>query len=219
MAGRLLRSSPLAVAALLLLAPGDAAASACPDAALQPAPETLPRVEAAMVCLLNEHRVGAGLAPLKVDRRLERSAGFHVRDMIAHRFFDHQLAGHPTLLRRILDTGYFAGVRDGLYTENLGYGPEPAGTAEALVGAWMASDYHRRNILNRHFRDIGLGSGLTGPGPPFHRYRSSAVYATDFGRRLGSTRKRRRACRKRAARRTTGALPRRRYCRRSARRR
>jgi uncharacterized protein YkwD len=205
------------MAALAGVAPAGATAASCPDTELQPAPETLGRVEAAMACLINQERTAARLVPLRVDSRLGRSATFHVRSMIARRFFNHETPGHPTLLRRILGTGYFAGVRDGLFTQNLGYGPDPVGTADSLVEAWMASESHRRNILEPRFRHIGFGSGLVGPGAPFHPSRNSAVYATDFGRRLSSTARRRRLCR-RATRRGSTAPTTRRFCRRTRRR-
>jgi uncharacterized protein YkwD len=193
--------------------PAATASERCADARLQPSPQTLQRVHVAMVCLLNRERSANGLRSLRLDGRLSSSASFHVRDMIASSFFDHELTGHPRLLTRIVRSGYFRGFSDGYYTQNLGYGPEPAGTAVALVDAWMESDWHRRNILDGRFRDVGVGSGLVGPGAPFDRTRPSTVYATDFGRRL---RPRSRFCRKRRASRGNNptALPPRRYCRR-----
>lgn len=162
-----------------------------------------------MVCLINDARTTAHLVPLKVDSRLERSAAFHTYDMIANHKFAHQIPGRPSVLARILKTGYFAGVRDGLYSENIGFGPEPAWTAATLVQAWMDSPGHRANILERDFRDIGVGSAVVAPDPAFWPSRPSAVYTTDFGRRYRPAAPRRRALCK---------PPRgpRRYCRRPA---
>jgi uncharacterized protein YkwD len=171
---------------------GARSAQECADADVEPSAETFPRVEAAMLCLINDERARARLVPLRLDARLARSARFHTRDMISNHRFAHQLPGRPSLLTRILRTGYFAGVRDGLFTENIGYGPQPAWTAAILVWAWMESPTHRANILDRDFRDIGIGSAMVGPDPGFHRTRPSAVYTTDFGRRYMPPRRRRR---------------------------
>jgi uncharacterized protein YkwD len=179
-----------ALAALACLAPAPAAdarahrAQACADADLQPTPETLPQVEAAMVCLINQTRAGAGLVPLTMDPRLNQSAGFHTFDMVASHLFAHQIPGHLSLLSRIRRTGYFDNVRDGLYSENIGYGPKPSWTATALVQAWMQSSYHRANILYPDFRDIGVGALMIGPDPAFYPVGPSTVYTTDFGRRI-----------------------------------
>lgn len=137
-----------------------------------------------MLCLINERRAHSGLPPLRRSGQLDRSAGFHSADMVHHRYFAHHRRGRPRLLTRIMRTGYFDGARDGLYTENIGYGPEPAGTARALVDAWMRSRSHRVNTLNAEFADIGIGSTFVGPDPAFWPDRPSTVYTIDFVSRV-----------------------------------
>jgi uncharacterized protein YkwD len=47
-----------------------------------------------------------------------------------------------------------------------------------MVRAWMDSPGHRTNILNRRFRDIGIGIVVGTPSGP-----GGATYTTDFGTR------------------------------------
>jgi uncharacterized protein YkwD len=179
-----------ALASLACLSPAPAAAApaqraqACADADLQPTAENLPQVAAAMVCLINQQRAGAGLEPLTMDPRLNQSSGFHTFDMVASHVFAHQVPGHLGLLARIRRTGYFDNVRDGLYSENIGFGPKPSWSATVLVQAWMQSSYHRANILFPDFRNIGVGALVIGPDPAFYPAGPSTVYTTDFGRRI-----------------------------------
>ena len=180
----------VAAAALLLAPPGRAAAGECPDADLRPTPSNLERVEAAMVCVLNGERKRAGSQALSRARRLERSAGRHTRDMVEHGYFAHQREGGPTLLQRIKRTGYFDGVRAGLYGENLGYAPPENASATRMTDAFSVSDYHRETMLYGRFRDIGIGTAYIDPNPAFYSDWPAVVFTIDFGRRY----ERRRRC-------------------------
>lgn len=194
--------------------------SPCPDADLQPSPETLPRVEAAMVCLMNDERNQVGLPTFRVEPHLEASAMFHTDDMLAYHYFAHQGPDRPALVTRVRATRYFEGVAWALYSENLGFGPEPAGTAWELVRAWMESDVHRINILYPTLTEVGIGSAMVGPEPAFWPDRPSALYTVDFGHRYGRLPPvRRRVCIRRVTVRTRtrasreeSALKPRRYC-------
>ena len=157
--------------------------SPCPDANLAPGPDTMPRVQAALVCVLNEQRRSAGLASFARVDELDTSSAFQSADMVDSHYFGHEESGHPTLLERVLWTGYFDGAVGGLYSENLAFGPIPQGTAAAIVNAWMQSSDHRANILDSRLDQIGVGTALTGPDPAFYPDRSAAVFTTDFGRR------------------------------------
>lgn len=197
--------------ALFASAQSPAAAANCPDQDIVPATSNLPRVEAAVLCLLNGERRAARLVPLNRAPKLDLSARFHTVSMVRKHFFAHEAPGHPTLLARIRGFGYFAGARDGIYAENVGAGPAYHGTARSMVTSWMGSPNHRANILHAPFRDIGISAIPTGPDPAFFADFPSTVYTTDFG-----TRYVRRRCvwRRTTTTRTGSAAPRRRYCRR-----
>jgi uncharacterized protein YkwD len=209
------------MAVLLVLGPTPAggaggAGQSCPDADLRPTGSNLPRVEKALVCLLNVERRRESRAPVSRDRRLDRSALRHTRDMTERGYFAHQRKGGPTLLARIRLTGYFEGARSAVYSENLGYAPPERATAESMTRAFSLSESHRKTMLYGRFRDIGIGSVLIDPHPAFYADYPAVVFTFDFGRRY----ERRRRCRRVAAAqgedsrgRTT---PPRRWCRRRA---
>jgi uncharacterized protein YkwD len=187
-----------------------AAAADCPDADLVPAADNLPRVDAAVLCLINQQRSSAGLVKLARSFRLDRSALFHSAEMVRFHFLAHEAPGRPTLLARIRGYGYFNGASNGIYAENVGAGPSSNGTARALMDAWMASPGHRANLLYPAFRDVGIAAIPAPPDPAFFADYPSTVYTTDFGRRYVRLR-----CT--PTRRTTStsgsASPRTRYCR------
>lgn len=209
----------LSVAALAVLAgpavsaaQASTAAGVCPDADLVPARDNLPRVEASVFCLINQTRSHAGLAKLTRSPKLDGSSAWHDGEMLQYRFLSETAPGRTTVLERINRFGYFKGVKNGLYAENVGAGASSNGTPQKLMDAWMASPPHRANILYPNFRDIGIGAILAPPDPAFFANFPSTVYTTDFGRRLGKphcvARKRRRSGSS-----SRQATPRRRYCR------
>ena len=173
----------LALAAALLAVAPAAARADCPDADLAATPEAVGAVRAAMVCVINERRADAGLAPLRDSNRLDRGATGHSADMVAYDYLAHEAEGRPSLYRRILATGYFDGAADALYSENIGLAPAARATARVLVDAWMVSPSHRANLLHPVFRDIGVGLAFAGPDPVFYPDDPSVVFTTDFGQR------------------------------------
>jgi uncharacterized protein YkwD len=79
---------------------------------------------------------------------------------------------HGAFARRMLRfdvTGRIAG-------ENLAWGTGSAGTARAIVAAWLASPEHRANLLRPSFRRIGVGDLLG----PFQGYGDARVITADF---------------------------------------
>ena len=109
--------------------------------------------ELAVVRVMNSVRASNGLPPLRVGRALTRAARSHSADMARRGYFDH-----GAFVRRLRSFG----VRASYVGENLASGTQPLG-ATAIVQIWMASPPHRQNLLDRHFRRVGVGEagGLT----------------------------------------------------------
>jgi uncharacterized YkwD family protein len=103
-----------------------------------------------MVDLVNQERVRAGIAPLKVDPRLVALARRKAQDMVDNGYFDHRspTLGSPFDMMRAAGVTY---LRAG---ENLA-GSSSVELAHRLL---MASDGHRRNILDPNYTDIGIGA-------------------------------------------------------------
>ena len=168
---------------LLAFHPHSSSAAARPCAEASAAPEALAlrSLRGSIVCLVNQARERRGLAPLRDNPELRRSATRHSADMVARRYFGHEgpLGGNAT--SRAARSGYLA--RRGTYSigENIGGGVgRRFGSPTAVYRAWMGSASHRANILSRGFRDFGVGvvRGFPGAGGP-----QAVTYTLDFGSR------------------------------------
>jgi uncharacterized protein YkwD len=103
--------------------------------------------------------------------------------MVARGFFSHVSLDGRALGDRVRVTGYLQGRRDWALGEAIGWAQQPLDTADGLVSAWLASPPHRAILLDRSFRDVGIGvtAGLTdGSGG------AGATAVLDFGFRSAS---------------------------------
>jgi uncharacterized protein YkwD len=109
-----------------------------------------PDFEALVVLLMNAERTERGLAPLRVQSKLDAAAGAHSSDMADHNYFSHTGLDGSTVTARIKRQGYSPSTAG----ENIAAG---YGTPEAVVEAWMNSSGHRANILGTSYTDVGAG--------------------------------------------------------------
>ena len=116
---------------------------------------------------MNRVRAQHGLHTLQLDVHLQRAAVAHSREMIATDVFSH-----GAFARRMLRFD----VKSRIAGENLAWGTGDAGTAHAIVAAWLASPEHRANLLRPSFRRIGVGDLLG----PFQGYGGARVVTADF---------------------------------------
>jgi uncharacterized protein YkwD len=172
------------LALVALAAPAAASANErCADADALPGQVSAARLRAATLCLMNAERGARGRERLRLEPALDRAAGSYARQMVRERFFDHTSPGGSTMLSRIRSTRYLQDVVSWSVGENLAWGSGTLATPRATVRAWMHSADHRANLLDPHFRDVGVGIAegapeALGPGEP------GATYVTDFGRRV-----------------------------------
>ena len=178
MTPRRLLLTVLSCLSLLALAPATAAA-ACADANVDPGGVTEARVVAATQCLVNAERARRGLGALTRDDRLDVAARRHARDMVARQYFAHRSPEGRHSSDRIRSAGYLASASAWVVGENLAWGTYDRATPRAIVAAWMASPGHRANILDRRYRQIGVGLA---PGNPVLGDGAGATYATTFGK-------------------------------------
>ena len=142
------------------------------------------QARSATLCLLNRVRARAGLPRLRLDPKLSHAARVHSRDMVRRGYFAHNSLNGRTPFQRMLSTRYVPRNASWWLGENIGWGTSSIADPAALVRMWMKSAPHRANILNRNFREIGIGIAL---GIPVHSARLSrsstagATYTTDFG--------------------------------------
>jgi uncharacterized protein YkwD len=180
---RRLTAATAAAFALALAAPAGASASACADTDLLPAADTLGRVAASTLCLLNEERAAAGLRPVVENAALTRASRDYSQLMVDQRFFAHESPDGTDVVDRVTSAGYLRANEGGwVVGENLAWAQGVLASPRKVVQAWMNSAGHRRNILSADYKEIGLGIvlGTPYPGP------AGATFTTDFGAREGS---------------------------------
>jgi uncharacterized protein YkwD len=135
-----------------------------------------------VLCLLNKKRHNAGLPSLDRNNRLDEAAQRHNERMDGTGCFAHECPGEPTLESRLKGISYLiGGLLSWAFGENVAWGEASAGTPKSIVAAWMASPGHRANILNRSYRDIGIGFSR---GTPNSADADGGIYTTDFGLRV-----------------------------------
>jgi uncharacterized protein YkwD len=140
----------------------------------------------AVQCLLGAERAERMRAPLTVDRRLQRAAQSHARDMVTRGFFAHVSPGGSGILERLRRTGYVGGGAS-VVGEVLARGRGGGSTPAAIRDAWMGSPAHRDVILDGRFANVGVGvaPAMAGTDP------GGVTVAVTFGRRtLAFTRRR-----------------------------
>ena len=182
--GHARRYAVLALAALGLAVPAaapQAAAAACKHRYAHPANATQDQIKDATLCLLNRRRAAHGIRKLRHNQRLAKAARAHAADMVRRDYFAHTAPGGVSFVDRIMRQDYVSPGQGWTVGENLAWGSYRLATPKAIVRSWMHSSGHRANILNRRFREIGIGVVRGAPAPGVEH---AATYATSFGTRF-----------------------------------
>jgi uncharacterized protein YkwD len=129
------------------------AAAGCPGASASATSTSPGKLRSALLCVVNGKRRANGLAPLKANKRIQRAAGRHARDMERHHYFAHQRAGGPDLTQRLHRAGWYGHA----WGETIAYGCGSLGSPKATVRAWMHSPPHKEIILSGSYRHGGVG--------------------------------------------------------------
>ena len=128
-------------------------------------------------CLINTERAVHGFGKLARRRALQKASQWHAKTMVATDCLAHRCEGEDDLETRLRRAGYFRGADSWQFAENTGCGA----SAEAMVAGWMEVRFHRINILDKDFDEIGVGvvhkrvDGRCDPG--------FATFAVVFGAR------------------------------------
>lgn len=137
--------------------------------------------EAKLLGLINLARTDRGLRPVAVVKPLDKAALAHSRDMLAHDYFAHSTPSGAGVSARARSAGYSVGsCSQWSVGELLAWGKGSRGTPRAVFRSWMRSRAHRKVILAKRWRDVGVGCARG-------RYRSLSrvvMYTVDFGRRV-----------------------------------
>ena len=137
-----------------------------------------PGGEGAVLRLVNAVRAQHGVPPLRPDGRLAQAALAHARDMVAQRYFAHVSRTGEWPSDRIARTGWMRGRRRWRVGEDLAWGLGAAARPRAIVAAWLASPVHRRVLLRRAYRVVGVGVVR---GTPVSGAERGRTYTADLG--------------------------------------
>jgi uncharacterized protein YkwD len=137
--------------------------------------------EATMLQLINHARTSRGLHAVRVHAALGRAALAHSRDMMARDYFSHSSYAGASVASRARGAGYStSGCSHWEVGEVIAWGASYRGTPEAVFKAWMHSSEHRRIILIKRWRDVGLGACRG----TFNGLSGVVMYTVDVGRRV-----------------------------------
>jgi uncharacterized protein YkwD len=170
--------SLLAVTAITAGPASAADVARCPRALDVPSSANVHADDDVITCLINAERTSRGLRPLRRDRDLAQAARHHASDMARRNYFSHVTPGGADLGDRIRAAGYGRG-RGWRAGEALGWGTGTRATPAALIDEWIASPPHRHVLLDRGFRELGVGV-VTG-APRRTSGLAGATYAVDVG--------------------------------------
>jgi len=147
-----------------LLAAGLALAFAAP---LPAAAASLREQERSVLNGVNAARSEHGLPPVTPSARLERSARFHSRDMVARSYF-----AHGPFWQRMLRFG----ARGPRLGEDLAWTAVSKDATETVLRLWLASPTHRAVLLRPGFRRVGIGVAAG----PFMGFQRATIVTADF---------------------------------------
>jgi uncharacterized protein YkwD len=132
----------------------------------------------AVLCLVNRERAARGVGAVRASKPLRSAAVGHSDAMVSAKFFSHSSRNGDTAQRRAARAGY---ARIPFVGETIAWGSGMFATPAQLVGSFLSSTEHRQIMLDRRFRDVGVGIAL---GAPRLAVPGDATTVTlDFGRR------------------------------------
>jgi uncharacterized protein YkwD len=134
--------------------------------------------EIAVVCAINHERGERSRPALTPQPTLTLVAARHVRGMVRRHYFAHVTPSGRTLADRMRSAGYLRPrARSWAVGETLAWGTGEWAEPAAIVDAWMRSRPHRRVLLSRAYREIGVAFE---PVTPFGL--PGSTFAAEFGR-------------------------------------
>ncbi len=124
--------------------------------------------ETEIVELTNQERQKAGLNPLVINAQLMKVARDQSALMVQARTLDHTVKGR-TLTLRINEVGYtYCNIGENIAQSTY--------SAKQVVIMWMKSQGHRMNILDSHFKEIGVGISIAPNGDKYYTQVFGAQY-------------------------------------------
>jgi uncharacterized protein YkwD len=138
-----------------------------------------------LVAAINVFRAQHGLTPLTVSTDLNAAARQHSVEMGTDGYFDHPSYDGTAFWKRI--QSYYSATGYSYWTvgENLLYMSPTISAADALK-MWIASPEHKRNLLDKNWRDLGVSAVKVRNAPGVYGGDTVTIITADFGARSSS---------------------------------
>jgi uncharacterized protein YkwD len=139
-------------------------------------------LERGVLTEVNALRARHNLPALSINVRLTAAADAHSLAMARKGFFAHESADGSAFWKRVRN---FYGDRGFGYWsvgENLLWS-SPDVDAAGTMKMWLESPSHRKNLLKREWREIGLSAVHVGSAPGVYKGREVTIVTADFGTR------------------------------------
>lgn len=135
--------------------------------------------EAAVVCIVNQARASLGLRELRAHPLLTAAAERYAQRMAKEGFFSHFDPEGDGPAERALASGYGTRRADRPWTagEALGQATGALAGPQALVFSWLASPSHRKIVLGRGYKHVGVGIADHAPALGELAERTYVLYA------------------------------------------
>jgi uncharacterized protein YkwD len=135
----------------VLIAAAPASASVPPRTALEE------HIALVIKNVINLERAAHGLAPVRMNTKIQVAARRHNVAMAKYDEMSHQLPGEPFFGRRITLAGYYWNYAG----ENIAWNSDMTQAGVVLLQRLMyrekpPNDGHRLNILSKHYRHVGV---------------------------------------------------------------
>ncbi|HEX7082973.1 MAG TPA: CAP domain-containing protein [Gaiellaceae bacterium] len=180
MAARWTRLTPAAAALLVGVLVATVPATAARPHVVHAKRVALSSLEIGVLDDLNAIRARHGLSRLTICAALTATAEQHTREMAADGYFAHPSADGTAFWKRIARTYPSTGYGYWSVGENLLWSSPDVDPAEALR-LWMNSPEHRANILDPHWREVGVAAVHVASAPGAYDGREVTLVTTDFG--------------------------------------
>lgn len=165
----------LVLALVAALLGGPRASAAVADARQAAGARSLETLEGSLLERINSARQASGLGTLRISAGLRRAAAAQARWLARSGSFTHASADGSSPATRI--RRYYRGA---LVGETLLWGSPSVDAAQALE-RWLASPAHRGVLLDRRFREIGVGAVSTQDAPGTYGGLDVTVVVADLG--------------------------------------
>jgi uncharacterized protein YkwD len=171
---------PRAVVVVCLIAATFVGSASTSSSATRRSGAAVDSFERGVLAEMNAVRRTRGLRPLRLSYGLSHAAALQSRAITETGVFAHEQPGRPSFLRRLKRNYPQRGRRTWTVGENIAALTPPLAARE-IVGMWLGSPSHRRTLLSRSWRDVGIGAITASAAPGVFGGDPITVVTADFG--------------------------------------